>query len=304
MKIRIRHVGSIAIAVALIAGCATRPVPTDRLNRVAIITSGNTNLFSLIKFGPVISVVDVDGKPVDRRYGPIELEPGTHSVTMQCGDETKAIKVTVAAGEVYRFAHVTTPGVKGCSGSLSRVSSTASPPAMKEAEKPAQVQRAQDELAKKEQLAREERARAAAARAEQLARTERAKAELARKERAAAGPVLTPDHRDVSAAIANWADAWSRKDVKGYLAAYAANFAVPGGRSRRQWEAQRRARIVGKSRIEVKVEALEISVDGNIAKARFQQHYRSNRLTETSTKTLTLVKTNQKWLIQQEQEQH
>ena len=301
MKIRMSHIASMAIAAALVAGCATRPVPTDRLKNVAIITSGNTNLFSLTKFGPVISVVDVDGKPVDKRYGPIELEPGTHSVTMKCGDETKAIKLTVAAGEVYQFAHVTTPGVKGCSGALSRVTSTASASAMKEAEKAAQTSRAQDELAKKEQMAREERARVAAARADQLARSERAKAELARKERPAAGPVLTPDHRDVAAAIADWADAWSRKDVKAYLAAYAMNFAVPSGRSRRQWEAQRRARIVGKSRIEVKVEALEISVDGNIARARFQQYYRSNTLTETSRKTLTLVKSNQKWLIQQEQ---
>lgn len=298
MKIRMSHVASIAIAVALLAGCATRPVPTDRLKNVAIITSGNTNLFALTKFDPVISVVDVDGRAVDKRYGPIELEPGTHSVTMKCGDETKTIKVTVAAGEVYQFAHVTTPGVKGCSGSLSRVRS-ASPAAMKEA---AQVVRAQDELARKERLAREQRTKVAPAGADQFARTERARTELARKERTAAGPVLTPEHREVSAAIANWADAWSRKDVKAYLAAYATNFAVPSGRSRRQWEAQRRARIVGKSRIEVTVEALEISVDGNIARARFQQHYRSNTLTETSNKTLTLVRSNQRWLIQQEQE--
>jgi ketosteroid isomerase-like protein len=104
----------------------------------------------------------------------------------------------------------------------------------------------------------------------------------------------------VSAAIASWVAAWSRKDVDGYLAAYAKNFAVPGGQSRRQWEKERRARIAGKSWIDVKIEALEITVDGNIAKARFRQNYRSDKLTENSSKTLTLVKTNQKWLIQQE----
>lgn len=121
-------------------------------------------------------------------------------------------------------------------------------------------------------------------------------------ERAGAAYGLTPDQKDVSAAIARWAAAWSRKDVKGYLAAYAKNFAMPRARSRRQWEAERRARIVGKSWIEVKIEALEITVDGNTASARFRQGYRSDRYTEDSIKNLVLVKTNREWLIQREWE--
>lgn len=293
MKIAKHYIASIAITVTLIAGCALQPIRTDRLDKVAIITSGDTNVMALTKFGPVISLVEIDGKPVDKRYGPIELEPGTHSVTLKCGDQTKASSVTVAAGEVYQFAMVTTPGVKGCVGSLSRVRS-ADRPARKDAEQ-SEAERGKAEFDKAVQLAKEERTRAALAKAEQLARTERAK-----PERAQAGPVLTPDQRDVSAAIAGWAAAWSSKNVAEYLAAYAKNFAVPRGRSRRQWEAERRARIVGKSWIEVKIEGLEITVDGNIAKAGFRQNYRSNRLTENSVKTLTLVRTNQKWLIQQE----
>lgn len=187
------------------------------------------------------------------------------------------------------------------------------------AEQDAQIARAQAEFVEAVRVAKEERAKA-----EQRAMPERASTEFgkavppakeartrsalagaeprAKPGRAGAGSGLTPDQRDVSAAIASWVDAWSRRDVSGYLAAYAKNFVVPRGRSRRQWEAERRARIVGKSWIEVKVEDLEITVGGNVARARFRQNYRSNKLTESSNKTLTLVKTNQQWLIQQERE--
>lgn len=280
-------------AVTLIAGCAMQPVRTDRLDKAAIITSGSTNLKAVARFRPMVSVVQIDGKPVDKPYGPIELAPGPHSVTMKCGDSTKTSPVTVAAGEVYEFEFAAAPGGKGCVGSLSRVSS-ADRTVKKDAGDDAQVARARAEFDEAVKRAKEERAKSALAR-EPVPRMERA-----RPERAEAGSFMTPDQREVSAAVASWAAAWSNKDVRGYLAAYAKNFAVPRGRSRRQWEAERRARIVGKSWIEVKIEALEISVEGNVATARFRQNYRSNRLTESGIKTLTLVRTNQQWLIQQE----
>ena len=268
------------------------PVRTSRLDKVAIITSGDTNVMALTRFGPLISLVEIDGKPVESRYGPVELDPGTHSVTLKCGDSTKVNTVNVAAGEVYQFSMVTTPGVKGCVGSLSRVRA-AKPSAKTAADEPmAEAERGKAEFDKALQRANEERAKATIAKAEPTAKPVRAEA--------GPGPMLA--QREVSEAIASWAAAWSRKDVAGYLAAYAKDFDVPRGRSRRQWEAERRARIVGKTRIEVTIEALEITVDGNIATARFRQHYRSNRLTETGNKTLTLVKTNQKWLIQQERQ--
>ena len=282
------------IAVTLTAGCAMQPVRTDRLDNAAIITSGSTNMKGVARFRSMVSVVEIDGKPVDKPYGPIELAPGRHSVTMKCGDSTKTSPLTVAAGEVYEFVYETPSGVKGCVGSLTRVRSAART-VKADAGEDAQVARARAEFDEAVKRAKEERAKSALAKAESAARTERAK-----PERAAAGSFLTPDQREVSAAVASWAAAWSNKDVRGYLAAYAKNFAVPRGRSRRQWEAERRARIVGKSWIEVKIEALEINVDGNVATARFRQNYRSNRLTESGIKTLTLVKTSQQWLIQQE----
>lgn len=51
----------------------------------------------------------------------------------------------------------------------------------------------------------------------------------------------------------------------------------------------------------MKIADLRITVDGNVARARFLQEYRSDQLTEKSGKTLTLVREDQRWLIQREQ---
>src|SRR3954468_24884029 len=47
------------------------------------------------------------------------------------------------------------------------------------------------------------------------------------------------DKAGVTAAIESWARAWSGQDVKGYLAAYAPEFEVPGGETRGAWENSR-----------------------------------------------------------------
>lgn len=106
--------------------------------------------------------------------------------------------------------------------------------------------------------------------------------------------------KEVEAAVTAWAQAWSSKDVKAYLASYGENFDPPGKRDRKTWEEDRRARIVGKSRISVKVTDLAISAQGNKASAKFKQHYSANGLDVSSRKTLQLVKVNDRWLIVKE----
>ena len=105
---------------------------------------------------------------------------------------------------------------------------------------------------------------------------------------------------EVIAAVNAWAKAWSAKDVDIYLAAYAKEFVPPPGLSRQQWEEERRARIVGKSSITVILEDIEVTVDGDQAVARFRQDYKADSLKTNSRKTLNLVKSNGRWLIQQE----
>lgn len=113
-------------------------------------------------------------------------------------------------------------------------------------------------------------------------------------------PPAASDNQAVATAIAQWAQAWSRKDIEAYFRAYAKSFAVPGGRSLRQWEQERRARIAGKSWITVKIDALNIAVDGNRARATFLQNYHSDQLVDATNKTLELVKIGPLWLIQRE----
>jgi Flp pilus assembly protein TadD/ketosteroid isomerase-like protein len=120
-------------------------------------------------------------------------------------------------------------------------------------------------------------------------------------------PAATPapaagndDKARVTAAIEGWARAWSRKDVKGYLAAYAPEFDPPGSLSRAAWEKQRQERIEAPKSIEVDVKVQSVQVSGNEATAVIRQSYRSDTLKSNNTKTLKLVKSGDRWLIKQE----
>lgn len=104
----------------------------------------------------------------------------------------------------------------------------------------------------------------------------------------------------VFAAVNGWARAWSAKDVKGYLNYYAPNFETPRGMSRKVWADERQARIAGKGRISVKVEAPRIVFEGDKATVKFRQSYVSDRLSASSRKTLVLEKRHGKWQIRQE----
>lgn len=106
--------------------------------------------------------------------------------------------------------------------------------------------------------------------------------------------------RDVRAAVDSWAKAWSAKDMKGYLGAYAQNFVPAGGQSRASWESDRKARIVPRSRINVEVSDLEVTVNGDRATAKFRQNYASDNLNSSNRKTLELVKSGNRWLIVRE----
>lgn len=85
--------------------------------------------------------------------------------------------------------------------------------------------------------------------------------------------------------------------MNAYLASYGANFETPGKRPRAAWENERRARIVGKSTISVKLSDLSVSVQGNKAYAKFIQNYSTNALNLTSRKTLELAKVGERWVI-------
>ena len=105
---------------------------------------------------------------------------------------------------------------------------------------------------------------------------------------------------DVASTVSAWAKAWAAKDTTGYLGFYAADFETPGGMKRAAWEAQRRERIEPKKSISVDVKIIKTSVQGNVATVVFRQIYRADALKSDNTKTLRLVKTGDRWLINAE----
>ena len=117
-----------------------------------------------------------------------------------------------------------------------------------------------------------------------------------------AAPVATTANteKEVEAAVHTWANAWAGKDMAGYLASYGANFDPPGKQARKAWEDGRRARIVGKSRISVKLSNVAVAVQGNKATARFKQDYSADSLNVSSRKTLELAKVSDRWVIVKE----
>ncbi|HEX4798630.1 MAG TPA: tetratricopeptide repeat protein [Burkholderiales bacterium] len=105
---------------------------------------------------------------------------------------------------------------------------------------------------------------------------------------------------EVLQAVLAWAGAWSRQDVKGYLASYAKDFKTPKGEGRPQWEAARTQRISSPKKIEVAVESPKVTLKGDSAVVTFRQAYRSDSLKIKGSKTLHMVRSDGRWLIQEE----
>ena len=112
-------------------------------------------------------------------------------------------------------------------------------------------------------------------------------------------PARNPD--EVVQSVNQWARAWSNNDVAGYLGHYAADFKTPKGESRSEWEQKRKARIAKPRKIDVDIESPKVTFNeaGRVT-VTFRQHYRSDALKVSSTKTLVMVKLGEKWLIREE----
>jgi len=118
---------------------------------------------------------------------------------------------------------------------------------------------------------------------------------------AAAEPKVADASGDIAKTLDAWAAAWSKKNVKAYLAYYARDFQTPGGESRAAWEGERAKRINKPGSIQVSIEGLRVTAEGaDRASARYRQHYRSASLKTSSNKVLVMVKHDGRWLIQRE----
>ena len=105
---------------------------------------------------------------------------------------------------------------------------------------------------------------------------------------------------EISDTVNQWVAAWSGKQVDAYLGFYADDFKPAKGLSRAAWAEQRKQRIGNKGSIEVSVSDLKTQVKGDTATVSFKQSYKSDKLKETSRKTLSLKKAGGKWMITEE----
>jgi ketosteroid isomerase-like protein len=108
---------------------------------------------------------------------------------------------------------------------------------------------------------------------------------------------------EVEGALQAWVQAWSRRDVDAYIAAYTPDYAGRGRASTREaWMAQRRTRILARQKISVEISKPKFAVRDDSVVATFNQNYRGDDLSERSRKRVVLVKLDNRWLIKEEEE--
>jgi tetratricopeptide (TPR) repeat protein len=121
-------------------------------------------------------------------------------------------------------------------------------------------------------------------------------------------PAAAPEHaarkdssKEASKTVMAWAAAWSAKDTDKYLSFYADDFKTPDGETRAAWEAVRKERISAPKFIHVGVRIMTIQfTDSDHTTLKFRQSYRASHLKTSGNKTLLMVKSGDKWLIQEE----
>ena len=120
---------------------------------------------------------------------------------------------------------------------------------------------------------------------------------------AAKVPAAVAKRRELSAIkrlIFGWKEAWQKKDLEGYMAAYAEDFSALGldrdGWRRHKSEINRKYRS-----IRVAVRNLRIKLlSSKRAVVRFDQEYSSDRFHDRGIKTIQLVKRDGRWKIKEE----
>jgi hypothetical protein len=113
----------------------------------------------------------------------------------------------------------------------------------------------------------------------------------------------TADSAPAQAAVLQWAQAWSQRDVDAYMASYVPHYAgTPARASRKAWVDERRSRILGRQRIAVTISDWQLQPDAGKWVASFKQVYVADGRSETSRKRMVLVAVNGKWLIESEVE--
>ena len=112
---------------------------------------------------------------------------------------------------------------------------------------------------------------------------------------------MTDNNSEVLKTVDAWAAAWSSRNADSYLSFYADDFKTPPGESRADWETARKERLSAPKSIRVGISNATVTFsDNDHATVKFRQSYRASHLKTSGKKTLLMVKSGGKWLIQEE----
>ena len=102
----------------------------------------------------------------------------------------------------------------------------------------------------------------------------------------------------VLSALKAWSDAWSQGNADAYIAAYAADYAPPGGDTHAAWEKRRRALLGIAKNVELRIESPKVKMmaDGH-ALVTFKQYYRSTNNRDDLVKEIKFVQRDGRWVI-------
>jgi ketosteroid isomerase-like protein len=103
----------------------------------------------------------------------------------------------------------------------------------------------------------------------------------------------------VKSALQAWAGAWSRRDMKAYVAAYLPDFRGSQA-SHPEWVRERTARIASRRQIDVQLSDITVTVTGDRAEASFRQDYSADGRQIRSRKQVEMHRVKGRWLIRQE----
>jgi tetratricopeptide (TPR) repeat protein len=104
---------------------------------------------------------------------------------------------------------------------------------------------------------------------------------------------------DYEQIVQNWAAAWSKQDVEGYLSYYIADYAPPGS-SHADWAELRKSRLTKPTFIRVSISDVDVKMVNKKAVVSFKQRYESNTLNQSTNKTLVLQQIGSDWKIVEE----
>lgn len=106
---------------------------------------------------------------------------------------------------------------------------------------------------------------------------------------------------EVVAAIEHWRQAWSNKQVEGYLRAYDDAFVPPNGQSLSAWKNARKRSLTSPRFIDVFLSDIVVTpLADDLVRATFIQRYRSDRFRDEVSKVLLLKQIRGQWKIVQE----